>query len=174
MHDDEGSRAGGDGPLQGCEVDVPAVIEEEREGAEPNVGEVGEVVEEGIGGMGDEDLIAGVAEQTKEVGVGLAGAGGQKELVGRDAGAVPGIVVGDGFSGGGCAAGVGVVAQGGGAGKAGKVEVGAELEAGGGGVGDGEVEEGVAGDESDVGWGAVPGSAAGEVGGHEVHGSGRG
>ena len=59
VDDDEGAGAGGDGAFELGEVDGPAVVEEERVGAEAHVVEVGEEVEERVAGLGDEDLVAG-------------------------------------------------------------------------------------------------------------------
>ena len=47
-----------------------------------DIGEIGEKFEERIAGLGDENFVSGIAEQAEDVGVGFAGAGGQKQAIG--------------------------------------------------------------------------------------------
>jgi hypothetical protein len=80
VNEENGTGSRGDALLESREVDPPAVVIEEGIGLEVDVLEIGEVVEEGIAGLGNEDLVAGIAEEAEEVSVGLAGAGGQGDV----------------------------------------------------------------------------------------------
>jgi hypothetical protein len=81
VDDEDGAGAGGDGGFEGVEVDGPAVpvvagIVKQRVLAEADVVEAGDEVEEGVAGAGDEDVVAGVAEEAEEEAVGRSGAMG--------------------------------------------------------------------------------------------------
>lgn len=67
-------------------INLPAVIVEERVADELNVEEIGEEFEERIAGGGDENFVAGIAEEAKDEGVGLAGAGGEENIFDREIG----------------------------------------------------------------------------------------
>jgi hypothetical protein len=177
VHEDDGAGAAGDGGAEGFEVDGPAGvgagIRVKVEGvfAEDDVVELGDEVEEGVAGAGDEDLVAGVAEEAEEEAVGLAGAGGEADAVGGDVGGVIAIVGGDRFSRGDHAERVGGVAQGGGCGEWGEELRGVVVEAAEGGVGEGEVGEFPAGGAmgADGGGEVVVGKVPVGAGGEEVH-----
>src|SRR5260370_22101009 len=65
-------------------MDLPTVIVEERIRNEFNVGEIGKKLEQGVTRLGHKNLIAGIAEQTEDVRVGFAGAGGQNQAFGSE------------------------------------------------------------------------------------------
>src|SRR5262249_41840 len=83
-----------------AEVELPAVIVEQRVADEFYVLQLGEKIEERIAGRGNENFVAGIAEQAEDEGVGFAGAGGEEDGRGRNAGAAGGIVGGGGGAGG--------------------------------------------------------------------------
>src|SRR5262249_12739856 len=59
--------------------------------------EIGKKLEERVAGLGHQDLVARIAEQAEDIGVALAGAGGQDDRVGIAVGTlVCGVVFGDG------------------------------------------------------------------------------
>jgi hypothetical protein len=147
VHEDEGARFGREGAAETFGIDLPAVVIDERRGLEAHVIEVGEEVEERVGGLGNEDFVAGVEEQAEEKTVGLAGAGGEDDLLGIDLRAVAGVVGADGFACGEAAAGLGIVVEGAGI-REGVEKIGWVREAAAGGVGGGEVGERQAGGET--------------------------
>ena len=65
MHEDGGASAGGDGPFEGREIKLPAVIIDERVADEFDVIEIGEEVKERVAGAGDENFVAGIAEKAE-------------------------------------------------------------------------------------------------------------
>ena len=93
MDDDDGSRRGVMDASSAWRVDRPAVVLRrgrrwDRRAAdtrEAHVVELGDEVEERIAGAGDEDLVAWIAEEAEEEAVGLAGAGGEADVVERNA-----------------------------------------------------------------------------------------
>jgi len=111
VNDDDGARAGRDGAAYGFRVDLPAVVEDEREGNEPDVVEGGEEVEERVAGMGNQNFGAGVAEKAEEKAVGLAGAGGEKDVGTVEVDSVAGVVGADGLARPKMATGLGIVIE---------------------------------------------------------------
>ena len=99
MHDEDGARARRDGSAERVEIDGPASfrvsigIVVQRVLAEDDVVKLRDEVEERIAGPRYEHLVAGIAEQAEEKAVGLAGAGGEAEVVDSDVGAVVAVVV---------------------------------------------------------------------------------
>ncbi len=63
------------------EIDLPAVIVDQRIGHQANVGEVGKEFEQRIAGRRYQDFVTGLAEQAEYVGVGFAGAGGEENAL---------------------------------------------------------------------------------------------
>lgn len=114
MDEDDGAGARRDGGLQRGEIKLPAVVVDERRQDEANGLGVGQIVKERITGRGDENLVAGVAEQAKQKAVCLAGAGGQNDSSRIEGDVSPGVVSGDGFSGAQLAARIGIVVERGG------------------------------------------------------------
>ena len=113
MDNDYGAGARGKASGEGGEIEMPAVIVEQGIGDEAHIVEVSKKLKQGIAGLGDEDLRAGIAMEAEEVAVGFAGAGGEKNLRRRNLrrGGV-GIVLGDGGASYGEAARVGLVLKG--------------------------------------------------------------
>jgi hypothetical protein len=167
VDDDDGAGARGDRGLKRVEVDGPAIVIEERVLAECDVVEAGDEVEEWVTGAGDQDLVVRVAEEPEEEAVGLAGAGGEAEAVGRDRRAEVGIVGRNGLTRGEHSQRVGVVVQRSGVSQR-REQIGVVGEAAVGGIGDGEVDHGVAGGAMSTQgrgervFGEVPGCSAGE------------
>src|ERR1039458_102434 len=64
------------------EVDLPAVIVNQWVRDEFDIGEIGEKFEQRIARLRHENLVVRIAEQTEDVGIGFAGAGGQNESFG--------------------------------------------------------------------------------------------
>jgi hypothetical protein len=112
MHDDDGARAGCDCAADAFGIDLPAVFVDQRHGLEADVVEGGEEVEERVAGLQDEDFVRWVAEQAEEKAVGLAGAGGEDDLLGIERDAVGSIVSRDGLASGEEAVGLRVVVEG--------------------------------------------------------------
>jgi hypothetical protein len=144
---DKQNRAGarGEGVFEGLEIDEPAVGVGEGVGFQMDVLKAGEKIEEGVAGFGEEEFVARVAEEAEGVGVGFAGAGGEKDGFGIDGGlVVVEIVAGDFLAGGEGAFGLRVVGEGGGILKCGEDGGGIVVEIALGGIRGGEVEEGSA------------------------------
>src|SRR5580658_5917929 len=95
MHDDNAASARRDALLQSVEINLPAVIVVEWVAHKLHVLNIGEKCEERVAGLGDQDFIAGVAERAEDVGVGLAGAGGEDDAVDRHFPAARSVVSGD-------------------------------------------------------------------------------
>lgn len=88
MDQSDGAGARRDLLAKGRKVDVPAVVVEERVRNEMDITYLGQEVEKRIGGLGNEDFVAGVAKQPEEKAVCLAGAGGEDDLTGMEGCAV--------------------------------------------------------------------------------------
>ena len=146
MDEEDGAGARSDGVFEGLEIDEPAVGVGEGIGLQMDVLKAGEKFEEGIAGLGEEKFVAGIRKEAEDVGVGLAGAGGEEEGFGIDGGLVIiEIVAGDFLAGGEGALGLGVVGEGGEILKGGEDGRGIVVEAALSGIGGGEIEEGSAG-----------------------------
>jgi len=142
MDEKDGAGARGDCVFEGLEIDEPAVGVDEGVGDEADVLKTGEKFEERIAGFGEEEFVAGIAEEAEGVGVGFAGAGGEEEGFEIDSGAViVEIVAGDFAAGGEGAFGLRVVGERGGILEGGEDGGGIVVEAALGGIGGGEVEE---------------------------------
>ena len=78
------------------------MIVEQRIGRQANVGEVGEEFEQRITGRRHQDFVTRLAQQSEYIGIGFAGAGGEKNALGINAFhrtgecSAPAIVLGDG------------------------------------------------------------------------------
>src|ERR1019366_446254 len=68
--------------VERIEIDLPSVIVDERVRDEFDIGEIGEKFEQRIARLRHENLVVRIAEQTEDVGIGFAGAGGQNESFG--------------------------------------------------------------------------------------------
>ena len=148
---DEKNRAGTrrDGVFERLEIDEPTVGVGEGVWDEVDVLQAGQEFEEGIAGSGEEEFVAGIAEEAEGVGVGFAGAGGEEERFRIDGGLVIFEIVADDFvAGGESALGLRVVSERGGILEGGEDGGGIVVEAALGGIGGGEIEErGAAGAE---------------------------
>ncbi len=170
MNDDGGASARGDGAFEGSEVELPAVVIDEGIADEFDVVEIGEEVKERVAGTGNEDFVAGIAEETEEIRVGFAGAGGDEEIGWQDICAKGLVVGGDGFAGGSEALRRGFVEKTGGRLKRRKDGGCVVGEATVGGIGNGEVEERAGGAAmfsqrlSEAIFGEVPAGAGSEHG----------
>ena len=60
---------------------MPAMIVEKLIGNQPHVVQLGQEIEQWVTGLADQHLIPGIAQQPEEEAVGLAGAGGEKDLL---------------------------------------------------------------------------------------------
>src|ERR1039457_5240066 len=68
--------------VERIEIDLPSVIVDERIRDEFDIGKIGEKLEQRITRLRHENLVVRIAEQTEDVGIGFAGAGGQSEPFG--------------------------------------------------------------------------------------------
>src|SRR6266852_1828721 len=82
MNKNHGPRLGGSCLVERIEIDLPTVIVEERIRNEFNVGEIGKKLEQGVTRLGYKNFVGGIAEQSEDVRVGFAGAGGQNQAFG--------------------------------------------------------------------------------------------
>ncbi len=114
MNEDGGAGARSDGAFEGREIELPAVIVDKRIADKFDVVEIGEEVKERVAGTGNEDFVAGIAEEAEEIRVGFAGAGGEEEIGWRDICSAGAVVGSHGFAGRDEALGNGFVAKGGG------------------------------------------------------------
>src|ERR1700691_2582119 len=76
-----GSSTRGYAAAQRLQVQMPAMIVEELIGNQPHVVQPGQEIEQRVAGLADQHLFARVAEQPEQEAVGLAGAGGEKDLI---------------------------------------------------------------------------------------------
>ena len=95
VHDDDGPGARGDAAAQRLEVEVPAMIVEKLVGNQPHIIQLGQKVEQRIARLANQHLVAGIAEQPEEKAVGLAGAGGEKDLFRIDCGSMVAVIEAD-------------------------------------------------------------------------------
>ena len=144
VDDNGGAGAGSDGAFERREIELPAVVVDEGVADQFDVIEIGEEIEERVTGAGDENFIAGIAEKAEEVRVGFAGAGGEEEVAWCDVSANRTIVGSDGFASGGEALGGGFVANGGSGLQRCKNRGFVIGKAAFGGIGNREIQEGVA------------------------------
>ena len=84
MHDQHGARTRRERRAQRGEIDLPAVIVEQRIGNEANVGEVRQKFKERIAGRGNQNFVARFAQQPENVAVGFAGSRGEQDAFGID------------------------------------------------------------------------------------------
>src|SRR5580692_8921454 len=82
MDDDHSSRPRTSCLVERIEVDLPSVIVDQRIRNELDIGEIGEKFKERVTRLGDENLITRVTQQTEDIGVGFARAGGQDDPLG--------------------------------------------------------------------------------------------
>ena len=158
--------------VERVEVDLPAVIVEERIWDELDVGEIGEEVEERIAWFGNEDFVTGIREEAEDVGIGFAGAGGENDAFGIKFEDTMGfaIVMTDGLAGCEEAARLGIVDESLGIDESLEDGFGVGRNSGFGGIGDGEVEDWLAGlaevveGAGQAVWGELPVGASGEHG----------
>src|SRR5579862_9832020 len=94
MDDDYGARAISDGLLQRRKIDLPSVIVEQRVRNKLDVFEFGEKFEKRIARIGDENFLAGIAEQAEDERVTFAGARGEDEAFGIRGACMLVVVVG--------------------------------------------------------------------------------
>ena len=81
-------------PAQCLQVQMPAMIVEELIGNQPHVVQPGQEIEQWVAGLADQHLVARVAEQPEEEAVGLAGTGGEKDLIWIYRGSMVAVVAG--------------------------------------------------------------------------------
>ena len=93
MDHDNASRARRDGLLERMHVNVPAVIVKQRIADELYVIHVGQKIKERITGRGDQEFVAGIAEQAKNERVSFTGAGGEEQIVDGNMLAAFGVIV---------------------------------------------------------------------------------
>src|SRR5262249_13165223 len=99
MYNDDPSRAWGDRLLQRMKINVPAVVVKERIANELHVLNICKEIKQRITRRGDQELVAGIAQQAEDKGVSLAGAGGEDQVLDRDLGAAGLVILGDGRAG---------------------------------------------------------------------------
>src|SRR5436309_2665497 len=84
MDHDNASRARRDGLLQRMHVDMPAVIVKKRIADELYVIHVRQEIKQRIAGRGNQEFVAGIAQQAKNERVRLAGAGSEEQIIDED------------------------------------------------------------------------------------------
>ena len=92
VDDDHSLAAGGEAAAECLQVQMPAVIVDKRIGDQPHIIELGQEIEERVAGLADQHLVAGIAEQAEEETVGLAGAGGEKNVFRIDCGSMVTVI----------------------------------------------------------------------------------
>jgi len=171
MNEQDGTCARGDGAFERLKINEPAVGVGKRVGNQANILEIGEKFEERVAGLGEKELVTGIAEKAEDVGIGFAGAGGKKKRFGIDGGLMVVEVVASDFAAGGEGTfGLRVIGESGRILKGGKDSVRIVMKAAFCGVGSGEVEDGnasgaefVDGESESIG-GERPVGAGGEHG----------
>src|SRR5208337_1256122 len=99
MHQHDGPRLRRDGATKALCIDLPAVVVDQRSGLKAHIVQHGQKVKERIARLCYENLAACIAEQPEEEAVGLAGAGGQHDLLRLESNAMVRIVGADGLAG---------------------------------------------------------------------------
>ena len=171
MNEEDRTCARGDGAFEGLKINEPAVSVGKRVGNQANILEIGKKFEERVAGLGEKELVTGIAEKAEDVGIGFAGAGGKKKRFGIDGGLMVIEVVASDFAAGGEGTfGLRVIGESGRILKGGKDSVRIVMKAAFCGVGSGEVEDGnasgaefVDGESESIG-GERPVGAGGEHG----------
>ena len=94
---DDRNRPGADGDpaAQRLEVKMPAMIVEKLIRNQPHVIQLGQEIKQRVPRLADQYFIPGVAEQAEEKTVGLAGAGGEKDLFRVDPGSMVAVIAAD-------------------------------------------------------------------------------
>ena len=80
MHDQHGPGTRRERRAQGDEINLPAVIVEQRIRNQADVGKIGEKFEQRIAGRGNQNFIARFAQQPKNVAVSFAGSRGEQDV----------------------------------------------------------------------------------------------
>src|SRR6266536_1649274 len=96
MNDDDSARARRNGLLQRMKIGLPSVVVKERVARQLHVLNFREKVDERVAGLGDQKLVAGITQSSKDVGIRFAGAGGQKNILGRNVVLARSVIGGDG------------------------------------------------------------------------------
>ena len=99
VHQDDSSRQGRNGASKALRIDLPAVVVDERHRFDAHIVQHSQKVEERIAGLGNKNFAARVAKQPEKKAISLAGAGGQRDLLGLERNAMAGIVIADGLAG---------------------------------------------------------------------------
>ena len=92
MDNDHSPRARRDTLLQSVEIDLPAVIVDQRIANELYVLNIGQESEQRVARLGDKDFVARVAEGAEDESVGLAGASSENDVVSRNCRASSSVV----------------------------------------------------------------------------------
>ena len=100
IHQHHGARAVGDGRFERTQVDRPATAIPQRILARIERFHVGEVFEQRIGGARHQHLVARIGQQLEQVGVRLAGAGGEQNAAGIHRAAARRVIAGHRLAGG--------------------------------------------------------------------------
>lgn len=101
MNEKDGAGARRNGALERLKIDEPTVGVFERVSDQLDILKAGEKFEKWIAGFGQEQFVIGIAQQTEDVRVGFAGAGGEKERFRIDGGLVVVQIVAGDFAAGG-------------------------------------------------------------------------
>ncbi len=112
VDDRDRSSAGGDAAAQSLQVKMPAMIVEKLIGDQPDVVQTGQEIKQRIARLADQHLVPRIAEQPEKETVGLAGTGGEKDLLRIHAGSMVAVIAADGLTRGAKAPRIRLVVQG--------------------------------------------------------------
>ena len=101
MNEEDGTGVRGNGTFEGAKINEPALGVFEGVRNKVDVLQAGEEFEQRIAGFGEQEFLAGIAEQAEHVGVGFAGAGGKQERFRIDSDVMVVEVVPNDFAAGG-------------------------------------------------------------------------
>jgi len=98
MDDDQPARAAGRSRGQSREINLPAVVIEQRIAHELDVAEIGQKIKQRIAGSRNKNFVARIAEQAKDERVRFAGSGSQNQIVSSYWDLLPFVISGDRFA----------------------------------------------------------------------------
>src|SRR6266702_6718252 len=96
MNDDDSARSRRNGLLQRMKIDLPSVVVKEWVARQLHVLNFREKVEERVAGLGDQKLVAGITQSSKDVRIRFAGAGREENILGRNVIITCRVIGGDG------------------------------------------------------------------------------
>src|SRR6266581_3315968 len=96
MNDDDSARSRRDGLLQRMKIGLPSVVVKERVARQLHVLNFRQEIKQRITRRRNQNFVAGITQSSKHVGIRFAGAGGEKNIFGRNVVVARSVIGGDG------------------------------------------------------------------------------